>query len=57
MCVRALPPVVCQMLLQLCYPVELVEEPLVYGRQLVDLIDTHATVEGLKSGDMKQTRR
>lgn len=43
-----LPPVVCQVLLQLCYPVEFVEEPLVYGRQLVDLINTHAAVEGLK---------
>ena len=49
-----LPPVVCQVLLQLCYPTELVEEPLVYGCQLVDLIDTHSTVEGLKSTDMKQ---
>lgn len=49
-----LPPVVCQVLLQLCYPVQFVEEPLVYGRQLVDLINTHAAVEGLKSRDMKQ---
>lgn len=48
-----LPPVVCQVLLQLCYPVEFVEEPLVYGCQLVDLINTHATVEGLKSRDKK----
>lgn len=53
-CVSALPPVVCQVLLQLCYPVELVEEPLVYGRQLVDLINTHATVEGLKSRKGRQ---
>lgn len=42
-----LPSVVCQVLLQLCYPAEFVEEPLVYGRQLVDLINTHAAVEGL----------
>lgn len=54
MCICVLPPVVCQVLLQLCYPTELVEEPLVYGCQLVDLIDTHSTVEGLKSRDMKQ---
>lgn len=54
MCVSALPPVACQVLLQLCYPVELVEEPLVYGRQLVDLINTHAAVEGLKSREGRQ---
>lgn len=54
-CIRVcvLPPVVRQVLLQLCYPVEFVEEPLIYGRQLVDLIYTHTTVEGLKR---KQTQ-
>lgn len=43
-----LPVVVCQFLLQLRYPPQFVEEPLVYGRQLVDVIHTHAAVKGLK---------
>lgn len=48
---RALPVVVCQVLLQLGYPAQFVEEPLVYGRQLVDAIDTHAAVKGLNRRD------
>lgn len=52
-----LPVVLRQVLLLLCYPMEFVEEPLVYGCQLVDLIHTHTAVEGLRGTDMKQTRR
>lgn len=44
---RSLPVVVCQVLLHLGDPTQFVEEPLVYGRQLVDAIDTHAAVKGL----------
>lgn len=47
-----LPVVVRQLLLQLRYPTQFVEEPLVYGRQLVDAIDTHATVQGLNGTDL-----
>lgn len=43
-----IPLVVCQLLLQLCYPVEFVKKPLIYGRQLVDLINTHTAMESLK---------
>lgn len=42
-----LPSVAAQLLLQLRDLVELVEEPLVDGRQLMDTIDAHATMEGL----------
>lgn len=42
-----LPVVIRQFLLQLRYPTQFVEEPLVNGRQLVDAIDTHAAVKGL----------
>ena len=42
------PVEVCHVLLQLCDPVQFVEEPLVDGGQLVDLIDSHPAVKGLK---------
>lgn len=42
-----LPVVLGQASLQLRYPAQFVQEPLVDGRQLVDAVDAHATVEGL----------
>lgn len=42
-----LPSVVAQLLLQLRDLVQFVEEPLVDGRQLMDAIHAHATMEGL----------
>lgn len=42
-----LPSIVAQLLFQLRDLVEFVEEPLVDGRQLMDAIDVHATMEGL----------
>lgn len=44
----ASPLVLSQAPLQFRYPVEFVEEPLVDGCQLVDLIHAHAAVEGLQ---------
>lgn len=49
-----LPSVVAQLLLQLRDLVEFVEEPLVDGRQLVDVIDAHAAMEGLGSRENKK---
>lgn len=42
-----LPVVVHQFLLQLSDPTQFMEEPLVYSRQFVDVIDAHAAVKGL----------
>lgn len=51
-----LPSVAAQLLLQLCDLVEFVEEPLVDGRQLVDVIDAHAAMEGLVSGQRERKK-
>lgn len=51
-----LPSVVAQLLFQLRDLVEFVEEPLVDGRQLMDAIDVHATMEGLRCREKKQNK-
>lgn len=48
-----LPSVVAQLLFQPRDLVEFVEEPLVDGRQLMDAIDVHATMEGLGCREKK----
>lgn len=53
---RALPVVLCQVLLQMCDALEFIEEPLVYECQLVNQIHAHPTVEGLGGRGMKQTQ-
>lgn len=42
------PFILTQTLLHLSNVLEFVQEPLVYGSQVMDLINGHATVQGLK---------
>lgn len=42
-----LPFVSLKVLFQVCYPLEFMEEPLVYGCQSMDLTNTHTLMEGL----------
>lgn len=52
-----LPSVAAQLLFQLRDLVEFVEEPLVDGRQLMDAIDAHATMEGLGCKEKNKNKK
>lgn len=51
-----LPAVVSKVLLQLCYSAKFVEEPLFYGRELMNLINTHTIMQRLKSKTYERDR-